>query len=405
MLLFSIADYFLRYSPVAAVVILAVVSLIAIVYALGTLLSNEQIKAWARIELTESFYSAVILVMALSIFALTDSSIAGVLDSPGVTGGTMCANVNVAYPGVACHIAVAKSFFSMVFEQSSYYLYTILREYSRFSYLSGMGVNTDSRTPAMGSVTFAPFAAYLHIPMSIYSYLFDFGIRSLILMKLQEILLVFISTAIFPVFFTVGVVLRAFPAMRKLGGLMMAIAVSFYYIYPAFYILGAIVFQGMINADIAEGGIGLVMTAPIINFESLHMPVDEMGGDPDLWNDWQGARRDEFSSGSLLQLGSDTNVCMPASENPDAFSAGEEWAKFLKLIWDLITLPFSGMLFGEQFDEWIFSDNGVINGVARMVFFSLFFSFLSIMATIAAIKSLSPILGGDVEIAGLTHLV
>jgi hypothetical protein len=43
--------------------------------------------------------------------------------------------------------------------------------------------------------------------------------------------------------------------------------------------------------------------------------------------------------------------------------------------------------------------------MGRMVFFSLFFSFLAVMSTIAAIKGLSPLFGGDVEIAGLTHLV
>jgi hypothetical protein len=48
---------------------------------------------------------------------------------------------------------------------------------------------------------------------------------------------------------------------------------------------------------------------------------------------------------------------------------------------------------------------GYIDMVSRLTFFSLFFSFLGVMATIAAVKSLSGLFGGDLEIAGLTHLI
>ena len=43
--------------------------------------------------------------------------------------------------------------------------------------------------------------------------------------------------------------------------------------------------------------------------------------------------------------------------------------------------------------------------LARLMFFSTFFSFIAVIATIANIKVLSPMLGGDVEIAGLTRLI
>ena len=386
---------YLQYLPLAGVVILATISIIALAYLIGSLLSNDQLKAWSRIELTEAFYSAVIIALAFSIFALADASIAGFLDSGVHPGPPICTALSAqpAYDEYPCHIAVAKSFLSTLFDQGSSYLYSLLRQYSRFSFLASMGLNWDSLEHSMGSLSFTPFAPYLQLPMSIYSYLFDFGVRSLILIKLQEILLGFINGSIFPVFFIAGAVLRAFPAMRRLGGLMMAIAVSFYYVFPAFYVLGSAVFTQMM----LQSPTGNVMEAPEIDFSALNMPYT----DPDMSSYSQAQR----SSGELLTLDQSANICKPAAERDSGFDVAGEWTDFIGLMGQLIAAPVSGVAWGDQFDGWIFGNSGIIQGMGRMVFFSLFFSFLAVMSTIAAIKSLSPLFGGDVEIAGLTHLV
>lgn len=406
--------FYLQYLPLAGAVILVTVSFISLAYMLGSLLSNEQLKAWARLELTEAFYSAIIIALAFSIFALADTSIESFLNSPGVhPGPPICTKLH-AYPeydDYPCHIAVAKNFFSTVFDQSSTYLYSILRQYSRFSLLASVGMNWETIEHSMGSVSFTPFAPYLQIPMAIYSYLFDFGVRSLILLKMQEILLGFINGSVFPVFFVAGAVLRAFPAMRRLGGLMMATAVSLYYVFPAFYVLGSAVFTGMILATPT----GEVMEAPDIDFSALNMPYQDPvvttgpNGVSMEYTDTQGTTytrtQQELSSGQLLTLDQSENICKPPAEKDSGFDVLGEWTYFVGLMAKLLAAPVSGVAWGDQFDEWVFGGNGIVMGMGRMVFFSLFFSFLAVMSTIAAIKSLSPLFGGDVEIAGLTHLV
>jgi len=398
-MLAPLAILYLQYLPLAGVVILATISLIALAYLIGSLLSNDQLKAWSRIELTEAFYSAVIIALAFSIFMLADASIAGFLNSGVHPGPPICTALSAqpAYDEYPCHMAVAKNFLSLLFDQGSMYLYSILRQYSQFSFLASMGLNWETIEHSMGSLSFTPFAPYLQIPMTIYSYLFDFGVRSLILIKLQEILLGFINGSIFPVFFIAGAVLRAFPAMRRLGGLMMAIAVSFYYVFPAFYVLGSAVFTEMVAADIRGGGDGSVMGAPEIDFSALNMPYSDQP--------ISGYSQEELSSGQLLALDPSANICQPPAERDSGFDVADEWADFVGLMMNLVAAPVSGVAWGEQFDGWVFGDNGIIPGMGRMVFFSLFFSFLAVMSTIAAIKSLSPLFGGDVEIAGLTHLV
>ena len=57
---------------------------------------------------------------------------------------------------------------------------------------------------------------------------------------------------------------------------------------------------------------------------------------------------------------------------------------------------------------WIggmFKAGGIVDTLARLAFFSVFFALLGALATIAAIKNLSIMLGGETEIAGLTHLI
>lgn len=388
--------FYLQYLPVAGAVIAVTVSIIALAYMVGSLLSNDQVKAWARIELTEAFYSAVIIALAFSIFALADTSIEAFLDSPGVhPGPPICAQLHSypEYDEYPCHMAVAKSFFSTVFDQGSTYLYSILRQYSQFAFLASLGMNWETIEHSMGSMSFTPFAPYLQIPMAVYSYLFDFGVRSLILLKFQEILLGFINGSVFPVFFVAGAVLRAFPAMRRLGGLMMAMAISLYYVFPAFYVLGSAVYTGMMQ----ETDTGEVLMAPVVDFSALNLPYQ----DPDM----SAYTKEELSSGEHLTLAQEGNICRPPAEKESGFDAVDEWTGFVGLMMDVLGAPVSGVAWGDQFDEWVFGNNGIVMGMGRMVFFSLFFSFLSVMSTIAAIKSLSPLFGGDVEIAGLTHLV
>jgi len=391
---------YIQYLPIAGAVILVTVSFIALAYLLGSLLSNDQVKAWARIELTEAFYPAIIIALAFSIFAIADASIESFLDSPGVhpqAAGNppICTQLHSypQYDDYPCHIAVAKNFFSTAFDQGNTYLYSILKQYSQFSFLASVGLNWETIEHAHGSMSFTPFAPYLHIPMTVYSYLFDFGIRSLILLKMQEILLGFIKGSVFPVFFVAGAVLRAFPAMRRLGGLMMATAVSLYYVFPAFYVLGSAVFTGMI----LETPTGEVLMAPEVDFSALNLPYK----DPDM-SQYTDSQKE---SGELLTLTQRENICKAPAEKESGFDVADEWKSFVGLMFEILGAPVSGVAWGEQFDEWVFGGNGIVMGMGRMVFFSLFFSFLAVMSTIAAIKSLSPLFGGDVEIAGLTHLV
>ena len=59
----------------------------------------------------------------------------------------------------------------------------------------------------------------------------------------------------------------------------------------------------------------------------------------------------------------------------------------------------------DTFISFAWKRGGPIDTMARITFWAAFFSLFSIIATIAAIRSLSITFGGDIEIAGLTRLI
>ena len=68
-------------------------------------------------------------------------------------------------------------------------------------------------------------------------------------------------------------------------------------------------------------------------------------------------------------------------------------------------IDFTGIVSNEDYINSLVGPGGVIDGTARLVFFSMFFTLLSVFSTVGAVRALSPLLGGDTEIAGLTHLI
>jgi hypothetical protein len=163
-----------------------------------------------------------------------------------------------------------------------------------------------------------------------------------------------------------------------------------------------------------------IMDAPFIDFNAMKIgdtgkSVEDLIPNPTVTTDANGVSMDyrdqhytqaDIYNGVPLQLNaSGADICTPTADRVSGFDVGSEWLDFVTLLAQIGGFTISGFMTGDKFDEWIFADNGIINSMARMIFFSLFFSFLSVMSTIAAIKNISPMLGGDVEIAGLTHLV
>ena len=318
-------------------------------------------------------------------------------------------------------IAFSKSFLSTLFAQGADHGYGMLRTNIWFSIISSISISIDFKEHSHGSPSMSPFGGIFEMPSSTYSYMFDFTSKALMLTKFQEIFISFIGISLGPILFVVGTALRAFNLSRRLGGLLMAIAISLYYVYPIFLVMGGIVFDSIA----AAAPDNKVLSAMYVDLGPLYPPG--YTSDEDMIEQ-AGFTDEQIESGEALQVYGESleSICQPTSdEDFDAATAEiSAWTDNLAELdwWSFATgkafsdirgfLSPSGLTKGGSevtrdsfLMQGITGKRGIIDNTSRLVFFSFFFSFLSIMSTIAAIRGISGMLGGDIEIAGLTHLV
>lgn len=190
----------------------------------------------------------------------------------------------------------------------------------------------------------------------------------------QEFFLGMIQTSLFPVLLALGVILRSFFFTRRLGGLLMAIAIGLYTVYPLMYILMADQFV------ISEADIWYDRWSPAFCICDTSKP----------W--WYAAKAAEGSLNYDFTQGEVCPVRFCSLSLPLMITLG--------VAPDMIGL--TGVTPDGVETAWLFT---AIHLIGRMIVPGIFIPIVSALVTISFIKTLSPLLGGDVEIAGLTHLI
>ncbi len=428
---------------VAAVLMLGVV-MVALVYMVGSFLMNDKVKGWAKAEAVELFYSGVILALIVSLVAMGDSVASSfAYEFDGYSANMVCNGdipafntfiithpdgstepVDPGYAMLPCHIRIAKNFLASIFYETAGFVKAVGVTHSWYTFLSSFSFDF---TP-VGTTTFFSGAmfnhsifGFLNAKNNALSFLFDNGIKVLTLVRFQEVLMNFIGTALFPVLLSVGLVLRTFTLTRKLGGLLMAIALCIYFIYPSFYMMGDAVYNSVKLAQNYPPGTQekdkTALAAIFLDFSAMPPKLNNQVS----WADEQaniGVNTDatKVSRDFMAQLGllTATDTCdktLDQLNSPPANGFLDKFKSENTLLGTWLaeafnkgtpSIPVLGSVYGTG------SFGSILVGIdvlAKAVFFSAFFSFLSIFATIAGIKTLSPMLGGDTEIAGLTHLI
>lgn len=437
------------YFPLVGIIIFTCALLAVLVYMVGNFLMNEKIKVWAKGEVVELVYSMVIFVIIIG-FVHSGNEVMRSFSqeiSP-LSVNTVCANdnpifntfkipsgeeVDSGYRYLPCHLRVAKNFLASIFYETAGFVKQVGITNSWYIYFSSFSIDfmqTGTTSSFSGSGFSHSILGFLNAKSNALSFLFDNGVKVLTITRFQEVLINFIGLAIFPVMLTAGLILRVFAITRKLGGLLMAIALSLYFIFPIFYIFGDSVYNSIKLEQLSQGKYPpgtpsekQYVLANLLKPDLTAMPARLNDRGPENFE--VNTKGREIGESLFDQLGILTapKTCKEVVEKEEekkknGFSLSE-------LFKNLDLNIFGSHIFGENsvLGTWlnsIYSKGGVWGGqgtpffktiivgidvLAKAMFFSMFFSFLSIFATIAAIKSLSPMFGGDVEIAGLTHLI
>ncbi len=440
--------WYSTWMPLAGAALGLAITLAGVVYMLGSALMNDKMKGWAKMELVEVFYSAVIIALVatpgLGALMLADSAVQGglFLNAPQPTvyiperdvslplcGAAIAQDATSIYHDVpACHMRLGIWYLHALFKESQDFAYKDYLTYIYTATAADFTINFEFITEAAGMFSVTPWRGFFTTGNTIKTMVFDYAIRLMILTKFQEIMLSFVARALFPALFVAGAVLRTFTFSRRLGGLLLALALSLYYVFPAFYAFGGLVmydlklqiandpnFQSVCGGLLGNGV--ACKDPPITNYMYVAGEIPMPGGGLKMedalqkYNTLEGqdmATRlgtSETDTGGYKVLdaqngmpGADFARDVPLAQREqamrDARNKTETW--------------FSRVTSFTSMDSGVFvayAPGGPVDTLARMAFFSTFFALFGILATIATIRSISMTLGGDIEIAGLTHLI
>ncbi len=453
-----------------------------VIYMLSELLQSEKMKGWAKMELTEIVYSAIIISMAVTALPLIDAVVQGglgVSNTGGGGGGAIgCAgsqtsawipvadyanfvstarapecldicgdriaasNLSVYHGVESCHLRLGIWYMRAIFDEAKTFAFDIYLSYIKTSMFAEFTINIEFLFEKAGFFTFTPWRGFFTIGNKVKEMVFDWAIKLMMLTKFQEVLLRFIATSMFPALFVSGAIMRTFTFTRRLGGLLLAMAIALYFVFPSFYAFGALILLDLkhdpaiidawMHSDANPGNNNALMDAtqfpdpPIANTMYMRGTVPMPGGGGQGYNDsevrerlraYEGMSSDEYfgymeagrdneGGGMLALYNPDTGrvsdfTAQQASTNAERDAAlansrreADEWFG---------SVSKENML--DEFVSFAWEKNGPLDTLGRLTFWSMFFSIFSVIGTIAAIRSLSMTFGGDIELAGLTRLI
>lgn len=428
------------YMGVAAMLIFISLLLMLLVYVFGNILANDKMKAWARQELFEIIYTIILLAFALFATQQAGSVVSSLVQGNDPFSDCICsdnfvpANVpGTVYYGIPesqCHIRLAIYFLQTIFQEGRSQNLKIYISYIATATLADAQLTLENVMEPAGMSTFAPWRGVWSMGNTIKEDVFDKYIIVMMLSMFQSVLVRFIAVALYPMLFVIGAVLRAFTFTRKLGGLLMALALSLFFIYPMFYAFGALIVNQVkyhaFLTDPERDPDPSFADRLVVSGTIAYLGTKDAQGTPhrlDLSVEQKKALdavsktfscgdvvlKYELPSGQAMantqNLVTGFGAFAPLKDNTKDpnFEAERQKAGSIAQQW----LQESAKK--KWFDYYtyadVFQNGGLVDILARLMFFSVFFGLLGVLATIAAVKNLSTMLGGDTELAGLTRLI
>jgi len=368
-----------NWQAVASIAVIMSAFFVSIAYMLGSLLQIPMLINWAKGELMQVFASALIiggLIWLVSMITVLSASMAGAT-------GIDCTFTDVAdkyareeLEQAPCHINVAQQYLQIMYEN----LYEMSRDLlvtgTLLSAISNFNITFEMLIPPWTTATMVPFAGMNMIFETLFTS-FEMLSKIMLLLKFQMYFLSFIWRALFPMLLVLGVIMRTFWFSRKLGGLLIAIAIGMFIAFPLFYTLSYYVLGG------TSAGTYVVKIDPSEYMEFLS--DEEIAA-------WEAGVIPDYTAAGDGEMG-DIMHRINRIEN-------KNW------LGDVLAVAGTGAPTEDNLENnWVVGEDGVLENVAKLLIYATFVPFIAIISTIAFIKGLSPLLGGDIEIAGLTHLI
>ncbi len=226
----SAFELFNNWQSISVIALVLSTVLVGIGYMVGIGFELPEMQAWARSELGQVFANAIIVIALIGVVALMDVTTMTMVNASGIGGlhcvpGENCLN-KTANAYLSDYIGIAQDGAKNVLHQD---LVATAWANRRF------GIYCYSVWCAEAGVTWSLWANYI-LDADRYGLVFEYYQGVLSSLYSQVFFVSEICFKVAPLLLALGIVARSFFISRKVGGLLIAIAVGVMFFFPAMYI-------------------------------------------------------------------------------------------------------------------------------------------------------------------------
>lgn len=223
--------WFNNWQTAGLVGVLLAVFIIAIAAVIGNSFNMPEVKAFVDAELGQAIVSVLLIVSMMGLIAFFD----GVARLAILQGGVASSCSGTGEP---CYITVARQYLTAYYDSGGRFAEEALRDSVRYQNFANAGRSIQANLWKLGfaGVSYRPNAG-LSIEAERKGAIFETMGRLLASIYAQRYFIDVVSYGIAPIMLLLGILLRTFFFTRKLGGLMLAIALALFIIYPLTYAL------------------------------------------------------------------------------------------------------------------------------------------------------------------------
>lgn len=222
------AGWFSDWKVSALTGVMIAILLIAIAAMVGYAFNLNEIKAFVDIELGQAFVSAILVLSIIGVIIFLDQISSAVVAS---------SNLPIVCSGAEpCYITAAKTYLDSIYKIGSTYAQDALKKSIKEQKAANLGVNTVANIALMAyaGVIIRPNAGR-SIEAERAGIIFENATRMLASIYAQRYFIDVVAFALAPILLLLGILLRTFFFSRRLGGLLLAIGISIFVVYPLTY--------------------------------------------------------------------------------------------------------------------------------------------------------------------------
>jgi len=437
---------------IALLIIIIHLTLVSLAYMLAGMFEDEELKAWCKNEVIQAIYSAIIIGSILSVLlllnGLSNQFFADIVNPSSSCSGDSChslrtdlsfnsstnrwseseSSIHVSVDGagnVKCFngtkefqpcdpkFLMARSYLGITYEKLAGVLRELARNYAIYSSIDSFSISSSL---FFGSQTFGlnMFAGFPVHPIIINTLgqLITFTEKLMMLIKFQESILKYFEFGLAGTLILLGIFLRSIWVFRKAGGTFLAMGIAFMFVLPLMYSLGwyTIDIKPIREAGISEkkslneilpGEIGSQSLLDTIGMLFRALASSKLvSGENLITTSAIILAIVTFLLLRYLEIGSVIGTVTGIAKSPP------DVVVFVSLIIALLSLGTVSITGADElYTDFTNGKIGYFDLISRYALVAIALPLINFYVVFSFIRGLSPLLGGEPDIPGLSRLL